>query len=139
MQITRRVLLLAAVLGLLLAGAACSPEEETAFRSVNALRDQHGLRWLDWDEPAHAKAVAWSQHMADEGRLSHSVLSEGLPKGWRVLGENVAYAGSVEQAMATLEASAPHRANLLKPEFLRVGIGIVERDGRYWVTQVFIG
>jgi uncharacterized protein YkwD len=77
--------------------------------------------------------------MADEGQLSHSVLSDGVPAGWHTLGENVAYASSVEAAMAALEASPPHLANLLNPEFTTIAIGVVERDGRVWVTEVFIG
>jgi len=139
MRLARRLVLVVAAVGIVLAAGACSPEEETAFRSVNTLRDAHDLRWLDWNEGAYAKAVAWSEHMADEGRLSHSNLRDGVPPGWRVLGENVAYAGSVEQAMAALEASPPHRANLLNPQFTSIAIGVVERDGLVWVTEVFIG
>lgn len=135
----RRTLLALAGLAIVIASAACTPEEGDAFKSVNALRDQNHLRWLDWNEGAYAKAVSWSNHMADEGKLSHSVLSEGVPDGWHTLGENVAYAGSVAQAMATLEASAPHRANLLDSAFTSIAIGVVERDGRVWVTEVFLG
>jgi uncharacterized protein YkwD len=139
MRLARRLLLVLAAAAIVLAAGACSPEEETAFRSVNALRDAHDLRWLDWNEDAHAKAVAWSAHMADEGRLSHSNLRQGMTTNPRIVGENVAYAGSVEQAMAVLEASPPHRANLLNPAFTSIGIGVVERDGRVWVTEVFVG
>jgi uncharacterized protein YkwD len=41
--------------------------------------------------------------------------------------------------MQALEASPPHRANLLNPDFTSIAIGVVERDGRVWVTEVFIG
>ena len=139
MRLARRLVLLVAAAALVLAAGACSPQEEEAFKSVNMLRDANHLRWLDWNEGAYEKAVAWSEHMASEGRLSHSVLREGVPPGWKVLGENVAYAGSVAQAMAALEASPPHRANLLNPAFTSIAIGIVERDGMVWVTEVFIG
>jgi uncharacterized protein YkwD len=135
----RRVLLAFAALALVVLAAACSPEEETAFRSVNTLRETNHLRWLDWNQGAYDKAVAWSGHMADEGQLSHSNLAEGVPPGWHTLGENVAYAGTVEHAMAALEASPPHRANLLNPAFTSIAIGVVERDGRVWVTEVFVG
>jgi uncharacterized protein YkwD len=135
-----RRLALVLFLGLLvLASAACTPEEGEAFTSVNTLREANHLPALGWNDGAYEKAVAWSNHMADEGRLSHSVLREGVPAGWRILGENVAYAGSVAQAMAALEASPPHRANLLNPLFSSIAVGIVERDGRVWVTEVFIG
>jgi uncharacterized protein YkwD len=136
---TRRTVAVAATLAIVLLAGACSPQEEEAFRSVNALREAHHLRWLDWNEGAYAKAVAWSEHMAEEGQLSHSVLAEGVPAGWTKIGENVAYAGTVAAAMHALETSPPHRANLLNPAFTSVAIGVVERDGRVWVTEVFVG
>lgn len=139
MRIARRLVIVLAGLALLVASSACTPEEEDAFRAVNTLRAAHGLRWLDWNDGAYDKAVAWSHHMAAEGELSHSKLSDGVPAGWTVLGENVAYAGSVAAAMDALERSAPHRANLLSTKFTSIAIGIVERDGRIWVTEVFIG
>lgn len=137
-RIKRTVALLLVGLAIV-ASAACSPQEEEAFKSVNTLREVNHLRWLDWNEGAYDKAVAWSNHMADAGQLSHSVLRENLPGDWRIVGENVAYAGSVAQAMAALEASPPHRANLLNPAFTSIAIGVVERDGRVWVTEVFLG
>ncbi len=139
MRIARRLLLVIAALAIVIASSACSPEEGDAFKAVNALRDANGLRWLDWNDGAHDKAVAWSHHMAAEGALSHSTLADGLTGGWNLLGENVAYAGSVEGAMRALEQSPPHRANILNPRFTSVAIGVVEHDGRYWVTEVFVG
>jgi uncharacterized protein YkwD len=134
-----RVLLALAGLAIVVATAACTPQEQAAFTSVCALRDANPLRRLDWNDAVYAKATAWSAHMADAGQLSHSTLADGVPAGWHVLGENVAYAGSVDQAMAALEASPPHRANLLNPAFTSIAIGVVERDGRVWVTEDFVG
>jgi uncharacterized protein YkwD len=139
MRLARRLVLLAAALVFVVVAAACSPEEETSFKAVNTLRAAHHLRWLDWNDGAYDKAVAWSNHMADEGQLSHSTLRDGVPAGWHSLGENVAYAGTIEAAMAALEASPPHLANILNPAFTSVAIGVVERDGRVWVTEVFVG
>jgi len=127
------ITLVVAVLG------ACTPQEATSFARTNDLRKAAAVAPLAWNEAAYAKAVSWSQHMAAEGRLSHSNLAEGVPAGWSRLGENVARAGSVEEAMAALAGSAPHLANILNPGFTSVAIGIVERDGRVWVTQVFVG
>jgi uncharacterized protein YkwD len=119
--------------------AACTPQEADAFARTNDIRTGRGVAPLAWNEAAYDKAVAWSNHMADEGQLSHSNLAEGVPSGWRRLGENVVQAGSVEQAMTALAGSAPHLANIVNPLFTSVAIGIVERDGRVWVTQVFVG
>lgn len=85
------------------------------------------------------KAQDWSEHMADEGRLSHSELSAGVTPGWTAVGENVAVASSLQEAQATLEASAPHRQNMLNPSFTEAGVGVVWRNGKFWVTQDFAG
>jgi uncharacterized protein YkwD len=130
-------LLVAGVLALLL--VACSPEEATHLGQVNSFRNANGLPSLSWEEGAYAKARAWAQHMADQGKLSHSVLSQGIPPGWRLIGENVAMAPSLESAMTALQNSPPHRANLLNPKFNRVAIGVVQKGGYYWVTEDFIG
>jgi uncharacterized protein YkwD len=134
-----RAVIVTAALAIAVLSAACSPDEANAFVSVNSFRDANHVPMLGWNESVYAKAVAWSSHMADEGTLSHSTLSDGVPAGWTHLGENVAYASSVEGAMAALEASPPHRANLLNPVFTTAAIGIVQRDGRFWVTEVFVG
>lgn len=137
-NLTRILAGLAALVFVALA-AACSPQEASAYQSVNDLRDANHVQHLDWYDGAYAKAVAWSNHMADQGQLSHSNLADGIPAGWHVLGENVAYAGSVPAAMAALEASPPHRANLLNPAFDRIAIGVVQRGGTVWVTEEFVG
>lgn len=127
----------AAVVALLL--AACTPQEGAHLTQVNDFRAANGVPALTWEEGAYAKANAWSVHMAQEGRLSHSVLAQGVPAGWRVLGENVAMAPSLDMATDALQRSPGHRANLLNPAFTRVAIGVAERDGMVWVTEVFIG
>lgn len=118
---------------------ACTPEEASNLQAINAFRSANGVEQLHWEEGAYAKARAWSQKMADDGRLSHSQLSDGVPDGWRRLGENVAYNSTLEGAMEALQNSPNHRANLLNPAFTRVAVGVIHQDGRYWVTQVFIG
>lgn len=129
---------LVAILLVLVLGA-CSPEEQRAVTAVNDFRQANGLPGLAWEEGAYQKARAWSQQMADQKKLSHSVLSEGVPAGWRTIGENVAVNTSLEGAMRALENSPPHRANLLNPRYTKVAIGVVQAHGSYWVTEVFIG
>jgi uncharacterized protein YkwD len=36
-------------------------------------------------------------------------------------------------------ASSAHRANILNPRFNRIGTGVAEVGGRYFVVQVFAG
>ena len=118
---------------------ACTPEEASHLEGVNAFRTANGVAALQWEEGAYAKARAWSQKMADDGRLSHSRLSDGIPDGWRTLGENVAYNSSLDGALAALKRSPGHRANMLNPRFTKIAVGVIHQDGAYWVTQVFLG
>ena len=54
-------------------------------------------------------------------------------------GENLAYAQSVAVAHRALMDSPGHRENILRPEFTRIGIGVINA-GAYgrMVTQLFI-
>jgi uncharacterized protein YkwD len=130
-------LILLAVLSLLL--VACTPEETSHALGVNAFRQANGVAALGWDDTLYDKAKAWSQHMADEGRISHSVLHDGAPADWQILGENVAVNTNLDAALIALENSPSHRANLLNPRFKRGAVGIVHAKGAYWVTEEFVG
>ena len=132
------VALFVAALAVLLL-VACTPDEANHVQMVNAFRTSNGVAELDWDDTLYDKAREWSQHMADQGRLSHSDLKAGAPAGWHILGENVAYNSSLTAAMEALENSPVHRANLLNPEFTRVAVGIIFQNKVYWVTEEFVG
>ena len=135
----KRLILGIVALVVVVASAACSPDENAGFQAINHLRAQNHVAALRWNDEVYPKAIAWSNHMADEGRLSHSTLSDGVPAGWHTLGENVAYANTMAGAIAALEASAPHRANMLNPAFTSVAVGVAARNGLVWVTEVFVG
>ena len=135
----KRLALLITALLVVVAAAACSPDENAGFQAINQLRAQNHVAALRWNDDVYPKAQAWSEHMADEGRLSHSTLSDGVPAGWHTIGENVAYASTMAKAISSLEASAPHRANMLNPAFTTVAVGVVARNGTVWVTEVFVG
>jgi len=134
----RKVALAATAFLVAIAAMACSPEDKHAFDEVNAFRKANGVAALQWEAKAGEKAVAWSKLMASQGRLSHSTLSDGIAPGWKALGENVAYNTTLDGALRALERSPGHRANLLNPTFTHVGIGAVQVNGFWWVTQVFV-
>ena len=76
--------------------------------------------------------------MATQGNLYHTTLRDGVTGNPHKMGENVAYAGSIDQAFQALLNSAPHYANIVDGSFNRVGVGIVVgSDGRVWVTMDF--
>lgn len=118
--------------------ACLTPEEASVFDRLNALRAQNGQPALFVDNELVAKAQAHSVDMAEGQQLFHSTLRDGVTGSPRKMGENVAYAGSIDQAFQALLNSPPHLANMVDPAFNRVGIGIsVSPDGRVWVTMVF--
>jgi uncharacterized protein YkwD len=135
----RRILATLCTLIAVLLLVACSPEEQSAAQSVQQFRAANGVPALGWDDTLYEKARAWSQHLADQGSLSHSKLDDGAPAGWKLLGENVAWNTDLDAAMRMLEASPAHRANLLNPRFTRGAVGVVQQGGRYWVTEEFVG
>jgi len=127
-------------------------DERRAFDLVNAERQKRGLRPLVWDASLARLARYHSATMAHDGVLSHTD-GDGLDlsgraqvlglRGWRALGENIAYnqgfsdptAFAVERWMI----SPGHRENILNGGFTHAGVGIARAaDGRIFFTQVFM-
>ena len=111
---------------------------------VNADRAANGLNALVWDDALAAGARAQSRDMAEQGYFSHtSPTYGGFAERFRAAGfttgggENIAHYGSIEKAEAAFLSSEGHRANLLSKTYKRVGIGIVESGGAYYITQWF--
>lgn len=113
---------------------------------LNEARRAHGLRPFQADPEAAGVARAHSVDMFARGYFSH-VAPEGddpfarMRRGklrFMAAGENLALARSLPMAHKGLMDSPGHRANILRPAFGRVGIGIVD-GGRYglMVTQNF--
>ena len=123
----------------LAAGACTSPEEDYGVSLVNQARIQAHVGQLNRNVSLVLIAQAWSQHLAQAGGLSHrNPLSDGAPAGWRKLGENVGFGGSVDIVEGAFLNSPPHRANILDSSFNNVGVGItVDGNGRRWVVQEF--
>jgi uncharacterized protein YkwD len=59
---------------------------------------------------------------------------------YRYAGENLAGAPTVERAHTGLMNSQGHRANILNPNYTRIGVGVID-GGRYgkMFTQHFAG
>jgi uncharacterized protein YkwD/uncharacterized membrane protein required for colicin V production len=120
--------------------------EAQMLQLVNQVRGEHGLRPLTADAEATEVARAHSRDMLARGYFSH-VSPQGqdpfdrMRQGglrYRAAGENLALAPNVAVAHRGLMDSPGHRANILRPAFGRLGIGIVD-GGRHglMVTQKF--
>ena len=104
---------------------------------VNQSRRANGRGTLALQRQLTDKAQAWAEHMAREGRLSHSNLSSGVPPGWRAIAENVGTGGSLAGIHNAFMGSSRHRSNILG-NFTHIGTGYAVGHGQLWVCQVFM-
>lgn len=121
--------------------ASCTPEVTEAQDRLNADRIANGRAPLAFNLSLYLKAQAWSETLASEGRLRHSVLTDNNPNTgcYRKLGENVGFAGTIAGVQAAFMNSPGHRANILDPAYNTMGVGVTRAaDGRYFVVQEFM-
>ena len=126
--------------------------ERRAFDLVNSERRTRGESPLVWDAELSRLARQHSMDMARSGNLNHRgsdgrdmadrARSLGI-RGWRVLGENVAFNQGFNDpsafAVQRWMGSSKHRANILNGQFTRTGIGVARAaDGSIYFTQVFM-
>jgi len=113
---------------------------------VNAERHAAGLRPLKADPVTTEVARAHSRDMFARGFFSHyTPEGRGLDDrlrtaqiGYLTAGENLALAPTLYGAHKGLMLSPGHRANILRPQFGRLGIGILDGGAHgLMVTQVF--
>lgn len=131
------------VVGTAAAGAA-SPADEAAFVSkINALRGSKGLAALAPDAALAATACTWNDQMIAAGTISHdpNLAAEiaSISPNWRKGGENVGMGGTVDSLFDAFVASPGHYANLVDPQYTRVGV-CVGRDasGKLFTTHRFM-
>lgn len=123
-------------------------DEQKMINLVNQERQRVGCKPLKVDKNLVALARLKSQDMIDKNYFGHQSPTYGSPFDmmksagvtYRRAGENIAGASSVERAHQALMDSDGHRANILKPEYTHIGIGII-KGGPYGMmfTQMFIG
>ena len=129
------------------AGAKVRPDLEARMLDMaNAERARQGVQPLKPDPELAEVARAHSRDMLVRGYFSH-VTPDGedpfdrMRKAnvrYRMAGENLAFAPTLPAAHQGLMNSPGHRANMLRPQFGRLGVGVLDA-GRYglMVTQNF--
>lgn len=120
--------------------------EARMLEMVNAERAKRGLEPLKPDPQLVEVARGHSRDMFGRGYFSHvspegGTLAERMRKGdarYFLAGENLALAPTLDMAHQGLMDSPGHRANILRPQFGRLGVGVLD-GGRYglMVTQNF--
>lgn len=119
--------------------------EQEIVRLVNAERAKAGLQPLSVDTRLTDIAREHSQIMLSRSTLSHQLSGEEdvrhrvITSGIRfdMSGENVAYDRDAASAHNSLMHSPPHKANILRPEFTTIGVGVVRKGDSIYVTQDF--
>ncbi len=121
--------------------------EAQVLKLLNDERTSQGLAALDLDPRLVPIARAHSEEMFRLRYFGHQSPVNGSPfdrlaaakASYSRAGENLAYAQSVTVAHRSLMESPGHRENILRPEFTRIGIGIISAGsyGRMF-TQLFV-
>jgi len=120
--------------------------EQQLLEMANAERKQVGLSPLKSDDGLVKAARAHAAAMAAQEQISHQFagepslmqrISANSASHFDREGENVAVATTADDAHRALMASAPHRDNLLNPNFNVAGIGVYRRNNRIYVAQDF--
>ena len=134
------VAILVSLLAAAPAQAATSAEagaEQDFHALVNVERAKRGLGALTMRGDIVRVARDHSARMAREWELYHNPGYAKQITGWQRVSENVGYGPSVARIHQALMESDGHRRNILDERVTEVGIGVVVKDGRVWVTQNF--
>lgn len=135
------------------ASVALTLLEQRLYDAINAERAGAGLSLLSLDPALQGLARERSQDMASRGYFSHTtpegksvfdlMAERGIPFGWA--GENLARnnypdAESAQVAIRDLMASSAHRANILHPNYITIGVGLaIDSSGMKYFTMIFVG
>lgn len=121
-------------------------DEVNMIRLVNEERVDQGLDKLAFNDKLRKIGRDHSADMFERGYFSHyspegkTVADRAVKDGidFLVIGENLAYAPSVESAFRGLMNSEGHRANILSKDYHKIGIGVMDGGvyGKMFV-QVF--
>ena len=132
---------------LALAAVNTSSEEARMLELMNEARSGAGLPAIYAEQQLTDMARSYSSEMHQYDFFSHvSPVSGTLQQrisawgitGWKLAGENIAKAPSVDVAFQALMESPSHRENILRREFNCVGIGVVQGENCLYITQEFM-
>jgi uncharacterized protein YkwD len=123
--------------------------EANQYWNINNARVSIGLAPLTRSNCMDTAARKWAQWMAVQDKLHHSpiatiVEAECGTGWWAILGENVGVGGNSESIFQAFMNSPGHRANILRSEYQRAGVGAFRytKPGtnieKLWVTQLFV-
>ena len=111
----------------------------------NTEREKLGLSALTLDESLCESALIRADEITTDGNFSH-VRPDGsgcftvIRGEFAFAGENLAVGENDASKLVKAWMNSPdHKANILKPEFTRAGIAVVNSGDRYYVAMLFLG
>jgi uncharacterized protein YkwD len=120
--------------------------QEDVVRFTNDARAQEGLAPLQANDSLMQAAQTYAQALAPGGCFAHDCpptpsqkdrIAQAGYGGWKRIGENIAAGDrSAEAVVAGWLESPGHRANILKPEYTEIGVGVASGDGTYGIYWV---
>jgi uncharacterized protein YkwD len=120
------------LVSLLAPAALASPTagERELLTEMNRVRAAHGMPTLRVDTRLERVARAHSRDMLRRGYFAHGEFARRMTSfgaRGRAVGENLGWgvgaSGTARSIVEAWLASPPHRANLLRPGFRRIGVG----------------
>ncbi|MDN4524300.1 CAP domain-containing protein [Fictibacillus fluitans] len=130
------------------AAGQLTADEKQMVEKVNQEREKAGVKPLQVDMELTKMARVKAQDMIDNNYFDHNSPKYGSPFDmmkkfgiqYQTAGENLAGNSSVDGAHTSLMNSQGHRENILKSDYTKVGIGIVD-GGKYgkMFVQEFTG
>ncbi len=121
------------------AARTVAPSLEAELMALtNAERSNRGLPELRPSLQMARIAREWSNTMATEQKLYHRPnLGQAADGNWQRLGENVGVGPNIPRIHQAFMDSPGHKANVLG-DYSHVGIGVIEHEGRLWLTLNFL-
>lgn len=123
------------------AEAATSSAEKQMASLINKSRSSAGRASLTLSGTLSTYARKHSATMMSKNTIFHNSSLARWMSGfdWRILGENVGMGPSITSLHRAFMASPGHRSNNLDKRFKKVGVGVTSKNGRLWVTVIFMG
>jgi uncharacterized protein YkwD len=130
--------------------AALSDYETQVVALINNVREQNGLNALAADGSLTDIAMIRSRDLLDRNYFSHYTpegtnvfdVMRSMKIGFRYAGENLAQSapasiGTPEGFLNAWLNSPTHRDNMLRAQYTKIGVAMVEIDSRRVTTTVF--
>ena len=129
--------------------SSSSSYEQRVAELVNVEREKNGLPTLSFNKKISDVARIKSKDMADNNYFAHQSPTYGMAGDmllkfgvtWSAWGENIASGQDTPDEVVSAWMNSPgHRANILSPEFIYIGVGYVtDSNGKTYWTQLFTG